>query len=103
MVCRLHRPETETTEIAMIHIGTSLVVKRMTRRWLQENDFKYTGAHFGLDQITSYRVTPYAQLSGEVEDRQTVNGLRLALQQQDRERKIELGSLLVVVGRAVVE
>lgn len=99
IVCRVHRPETETAEIAMIRIGPSLsvrkVVKRMTRRWLQENDFKYTGTHFGLDQITSYRVTSYAQLSGEVEDRQTANGLRLALQQQARELKIELGGLLV--------
>lgn len=101
IVCRIHRPGTETAEIAIIRIGPALsvrkIVKRMTRRWQQENDFKYTGTHFGLDQITSYRVTPYAKLTEEVEDRQTANGLRLALQQQARELKIELGGLLVTL------
>lgn len=101
IVCRIHRPGKETAEIAIIRTGPSLsvrkIVKRMTRRWLQENDFKYTGTHFGLDQITSYRVTPYAKLTEEVEDRQTANGLRLALQQQARELRAELGGLLVTL------
>lgn len=101
IVCRLHRPGKEVAEIAMLRIGPPLavrkVVKRMTRRWLQENDFKYSNTHFGLDQITSYRVTPYARLSEEVEDRQTANGLRLALQQQARELRAELGGLLVTL------
>jgi hypothetical protein len=100
IVCRVHRPGKESAEIGMIRIGPSLpvrkAVKRMTRRWLQENDFKYTGAHFGLDQITSYRVTPYAQL-GDVKDRQTANGLRLALQQQARDLRDDLGGLLVTL------
>jgi hypothetical protein len=101
VVCRVHRPGKEPAEIAMIRTGPPLsvrkVVMRMTRRWLQENDFKYTGTHFGLDQITSYRVTPYAKLTGEVEDRQTANGLRLALQEQARELRDELGGLLVTL------
>jgi len=101
IVCRLHRPGKEVAEIAMIRIGPTLsvrkVVKRMTRRWLQENDFKYSNTHFGLDQITSYRVTPYIRLAKEVEDRQIANGLRLALQQQTRELRVELGGLLVTL------
>lgn len=109
IVCRLHRPGKEVAEIAMIRIGPHLavrkVVKRMIRRWLQENDFKYTGTHFGLDQITCYRVTPYARLAEEVEDRQVANGLRLALQQQARELRAELGGLLVTLrdGRRSLE
>jgi len=109
IVCRLHRPGNEVAEIAMIRIGPPLearkVVKRMTRRWLQENDFKYSNAHFGLDQITSYRVTPYTHLTQKVKDRESANGLRLALQLQARELRAELGGLLLTLreGKRLLE
>ena len=33
----------------------------MFGRWLQENDVKYLDKHFGINQITSYRVIEYDQ------------------------------------------
>jgi hypothetical protein len=30
-------------------------------RWLQENDFKYLNAHFGLDQLTAYGIKDFEQ------------------------------------------
>jgi hypothetical protein len=33
----------------------------MFNRWIQENDFKYLNKHFGINQLTSYRSTPYEQ------------------------------------------
>jgi type I site-specific restriction endonuclease len=45
----------------------------MFNRWLQENDFKYLNKHFGINQLTSYRSTPYEQLRDELTDRQVPN------------------------------
>jgi len=51
----------------------------MFQRWLQENDFKYLDKHFGLNQITSYRSLEYAQLKGQVADREVKSAARKAL------------------------
>jgi len=45
----------------------------MFNRWIQENDFKYLNKHFGINQLTSYRSTPYEQLRDELTDRQVPN------------------------------
>jgi len=99
IVFRIHRDGKDMAELALLRIGPPLdvrqAVERMTARWLQENDFKYQGQHFGLDLITSYRVHSYAELQNDVIDRQTANGLRKALQMQARELRAELGILLL--------
>ncbi len=41
----------------------------MLKRWVQENDFKYTIKHFGLNQITSYAFTDYKALGDKIEDK----------------------------------
>jgi len=101
IVFRIHRDGKDMAELALLRLGPTLdvreAVEHMTARWQQENDFKYQGAHFGLDQITSYRVQSYADIQDEVTDRQTANGLRLALQQMARELRDELGGLLVTL------
>jgi len=45
----------------------------MFNRWVQENDFKYLDKHFGINQLTSYRSTPYQQLRDQLSDRQVPN------------------------------
>lgn len=45
------------------------VVELMLKRWVQENDFKYTIKHFGLNQITSYAFTDYKALGDKIEDK----------------------------------
>lgn len=37
------------------------IIRLMFGRWLQENDVKYLDKHFGINQITSYRVIEYDQ------------------------------------------
>ena len=49
------------------------------QRWIQENDFKYLDKHFGIDQITSYRSIDYAELKGQVADREVKSMVRKAL------------------------
>ena len=58
------------------------IIELMFKRWLQENDFKYLDKHFGINQITSYRSIEYAQLKGQVEDRQIKSVARKALDGQ---------------------
>ncbi len=45
------------------------VVELMLKRWVQENDFKYTIKHFGLNQITSYAFTDYKALRDKIDDK----------------------------------
>jgi hypothetical protein len=64
-------------------------------RWLQENDFKYLEKHFGINQITSYRTVAYAQLAGQVQDRQVQSGQYKALLQRGQEFKRKQARLLL--------
>ena len=63
------------------------VITLIFNRWVQENDFKYLDKHFGINQITSYRTVEYAQLAGQVEDRQIQSGQAKALQQKGQHLK----------------
>ena len=62
--------------------AATAIIEVMFRRWLQENDFKYLDKHFGINQITSYRVIEYEKLAAQVQDRQVKSGARRALEQQ---------------------
>jgi hypothetical protein len=70
------------------------IVKLIFNRWLQENDFKYLEKHFGINQITSYRTVSYAQLAGQIQDRQVKSGQYKALVQQGRQLKHQQKRLL---------
>lgn len=73
------------------------IVKRMTGRWVQENDFKYQIEHFGLHELTSYTVVSYEEIAESLQERQVPNALRRALVEQTGELKKKLGKLLVGV------
>ena len=51
------------------------IIHLMFNRWIQENDFKYLDKHFGINQLTSYRSTPYSELRGSLSDRLVPNHL----------------------------
>ena len=60
------------------------IVQLMFNRWIQENDFKYLDKHFGINQLTSYRSTPYSELRQGLTDRLVPNHL---WQEKTKERK----------------
>ena len=60
------------------------IVPLMFNRWIQENDFKYLDKHFGINQLTSYRSTPYSELRQSLTDRLVPNHL---WQEKAKERK----------------
>ena len=72
------------------------IIELMFRRWLQENDFKYLDKHFGINQITSYRVIEYDQLKGHVKDRQIKSGQRKGLEARRQKVRAGLAQLLLV-------
>jgi len=57
IIVRVSRPGADDVEMSILtshpDMGLQDVVWAMFRRWLQENDFKYLDAHFGLNQLTS--------------------------------------------------
>ena len=52
-----------------IHRHAGEIIELMFTRWVQENDFKYTIKHFGLNQITSYAFIDYKSLKNKIEDK----------------------------------
>lgn len=58
------------------------IIRLIFNRWIQENDFKYLDKHYGINQLTSYRVIPYEQLKGQVTDREVSSGQWQALRQE---------------------
>ena len=45
----------------------SEIIRKILNRFLQENDFKKQKQHFGIDEITSYRVLDYNELNDKVD------------------------------------
>lgn len=60
------------------------IVQLIFSRWIQENDFKYLDKHFGINQLTSYRSTPYSELRHGLTDRLVPSHL---WQEKNQERK----------------
>ena len=56
------------------------IIQLMFQRWLQENDFKYLDQHYGINAITSYGSLEYAELKGQVTDREVKSAARKALE-----------------------
>ena len=77
IVVRATNPGGRTVQLAIltddIERASEPIVRLMFNRWVQENDFKYLNKHFGINQLTSYRSTPYEQLRDQLTDRQVPN------------------------------
>jgi len=89
LVVRATNPRGRVVQLSILTDDRGRVAEEVIRlifnRWIQENDFKYLDKHYGINQLTSYRVIPYEQLKGQVTDREVVSGQCQALRQ---ERKV---------------
>ena len=99
IIVRAQNPEGNRVEVSILADDWKRAAKEivwlMFDRWIQENDFKYLDEHFGINQITSYRSQTYAQIRGELEDREMKNAAHTALQRARREEQGRMGKLLV--------
>jgi hypothetical protein len=98
LIVQATHPNGRTVEVAILtddpERPAAQIVRLMFRRWVQENDFKYLDQHFGINQITSYGVIRYAELKGQLTDRQIQSGASRALAEQARQLRAQLGRLL---------
>ena len=76
------------------------IVRLMFNRWIQENDFKYLNKHFGINQLTSYRSTPYEQLRDQLTDRQVPNRAYLEKVKTGRQLDARQARQLLAADRA---
>ena len=75
--------------------STEQIIRLMFSRWVQENDFKYEGNHFGINEITSYASISYNKLQNLDEQKQTKSGQYKALELNARDVKNKLQKTLL--------
>ena len=71
------------------------IITLIFKRWVQENDFKYLGDHFGINEITSYSTIPYKQLDRYLTDKEIKSGEYKALEMERKIAKKELAQCLL--------
>ena len=100
IVVQATNPEGQTIQVSILTDDLARpaleIIRLMFNRWIQENDFKYLDKHFGINQVTSYQVVPYAQLRQQVKDRDVCDGKRKALQAQGRQLRVKQSRLLLI-------
>ena len=100
IIVRATNPQGRTVEVSILSDQTSRsateIIWLMFDRWVQENDFKYLDAHFGLNEITSYESQSYAEIREELDDRQVKNTAYRALESNRIELRDKLARLLLL-------
>ena len=99
IIVRATNPRGKQIEVSVLcddkERETPTIIWPMFDRWVQENDFKYLDAHFGINQITSYQSQSYAELREQLEDRQMKNAIYTALETERQTETKRLGAMLV--------
>ena len=99
LIVRATNPSGNTIEVSILcddkKRDASSIIWAMFDRWLQENDFKYLGKHFGIDEITSYQSQSYRELKESLDDRNVKNAAYLAICKERAQEKKLLGQLLL--------
>jgi hypothetical protein len=83
LVVKATNPVGRTIEVAILATdkirNPEEIISLIFNRWLQENDFKYLEKHYGINQITSYDTTDYAELAKILEDKEITSGTYKAI------------------------
>ena len=99
IVVRATNPNQATAEVGVLctnpHMQVERIVWLIFNRWLQENDFKYLDKHFGINQLTSYASTTYAEEAHSLNDRQVESAEHRQLAKKLRGREAALARLLL--------
>lgn len=80
------------------HLAASEIVYRLSRRWREENCFKYMIEHFGIDLLTTYKTeaAPDKEIERSHPERRQVNQLV-------KQKQGELGKLRVALAEKIQE
>jgi len=92
-------PRGQTVQVGVLtddcHRPAPEIITLIFNRWIQENDFRYLGNHFGINQITSYAVTAYKRLENQLQQRQMKSGQYKALEKERQTVRSKLKKLLL--------
>jgi hypothetical protein len=99
VVVRATNPNGTTAEVGVLCTHPEMEVERVVwaifNRWLQENDFKYLDKHFGINQLTSYASTTYAEKADSIEDREIESSEHRQMAKKLRNCEAALARLLL--------
>ncbi len=99
IVVRAANPNGATAEMSVLctnpHMEVERIVWLIFNRWLQENDFKYLDKHFGINQLTSYASTTYAEKADSLKDREIESSEHRQLAKTLRNCEAALARLLL--------
>ena len=74
IIVRATNPKRKTIEVSILTDDMTRKAEEMIElmfcRWVQENDFKYSEKHFGINEITSYSKISYKELKGLIENKE---------------------------------
>lgn len=70
-------------------------INDMLKRWIQENEIKYSISHFGIDKITSYDIISYKELQHLIDDKNIKSGEIKSLENDKKLIEKELGKKLI--------
>ena len=71
-----------------LNLSSAEIVALQQKRWVEENGFKYMGAHYNIDLLTTYKTEPAPYKIME-----RANPKRKAINSRIRDKKTELGEL----------
>ena len=78
IIVRATNPKRKIIEVSILTDDTKRKAEEMIElmfcRWVQENDFKYSEKHFGINEITSYSKISYKELKDLIEDKEIKRG-----------------------------
>lgn len=78
LIVRATNPKRNTIEVAILTDDMTRrpeeTIELMFSRWVQENDFKYSEKHFGINEITSYSKISFKKIKGLIEDKKIKRG-----------------------------
>ena len=99
IVVRATNPSGKTVEMSILCTHPTMNIERVVwaifNRWLQENDFKYLDRHFGLNQLTSYASTTYAEQADILNDRDIESSEHRQLAKDIRNAEAALARVLL--------
>ena len=100
LIVRATNPKNKIVEVSILADDQKRcpeeIILLMFSRWIQENDFKYLKSHFGIDEITSYKVIPYQKLKEMLKDKNMKTGEYKALEVSKNKIHDRLKKLLLM-------
>jgi transposase len=79
------------------------LIRKILRRWCQENDFKMEDTHFGIGGITSYATIDYKDIEDILEDKEVKTGEYKALTRTIQELKQRRDDYCKKLGRTIAK